>query len=103
MTILLTTILDLQGYEVSVIKNYNEIKNTIPALIILDAGNIDELNGIKLCQKIRQNSNFDRTKLIVTSILHDKELILTAGADLYIPKPYEISNLIKWVEKLLNK
>lgn len=103
MTILLTTILDLQGYEVSVIKNYNEIKNTIPALIILDAGKIDELNGIKLCQKIRQNSNFDRTKLIVTSILHDKELILTAGADLYIPKPYEISNLIKWVEKLLNK
>lgn len=103
MTILLTTILDLQGYEVSVIKNYNEIKNAIPALIILDAGKIDELNGIKLCQKIRQNSNFDRTKLIVTSILHDKELILTAGADLYIPKPYEISNLIKWVEKLLNK
>lgn len=103
MTILLTTILDLQGYEVSIIKNYNEIKNTIPALIILDAGKIDELNGIKLCQKIRQNSNFDRTKLIVTSILHDKELILTAGADLYIPKPYEISNLIKWVEKLLNK
>ena len=103
MTILLTTILDLQGYEVSVIKNYNEIKNTIPALIILDAGKIDELNGIKLCQKIRQNSNFDRTKLIVTSILHDKELILTAGADLYIPKPYEISNLIKWVEKLLNQ
>ena len=58
--------------------------------------------GIELCKKIRQNSDFDKTKLIVTSILHDKELILTAGADLYIPKPYEISNLIKWVEKLLN-
>lgn len=102
MTILLTTILDLQGYEVSVAKSLEELENVIPALIILDAGNIDELKGLKLCQQIRENSNYDRTKLIVTSILHDKELILTAGADLYIPKPYEISNLVKWVEKLLN-
>ena len=78
------------------------ILKNIPALIILDAGSIDALKGIELCKKIRQNSDFDKTKLIVTSILHDKELILTAGADLYIPKPYEISNLIKWVEKLLN-
>lgn len=103
MTILLTTILDLQGYEVSVAKSLEELKNVIPALIILDAGNVDELKGLKLCQQIRENSNYDRTKLIVTSILHDKELILTAGADLYIPKPYEISNLVKWVEKLLNQ
>ena len=102
MTILLTTILDLQGYEVSVAKSLEELENVIPALIILDAGNVDELKGLKLCQQIRENSNYDRTKLIVTSILHDKELILTAGADLYIPKPYEISNLVKWVEKLLN-
>lgn len=103
MTILLTTILDLQGYEVSVAKNLEEFENIIPALIILDAGNVDELKGLKLCQQIRENPNYDRTKLIVTSILHDKELILTAGADLYIPKPYEISNLVKWVEKLLNQ
>ena len=102
MTILLTTILDLQGYEVSVAKSLEELENVIPALIILDAGNVDELKGLKLCQQIRENSNYDRTKLIVTSILHDKELILTAGADLYIPKPYEISNLVKWVEKLLS-
>lgn len=103
MTILLTTILDLQGYEVSVAKSLEELENVIPALIILDAGNVDELKGLKLCQQIRENSNYNRTKLIITSILHDKELILTAGADLYIPKPYEISNLVKWVEKLLNQ
>ena len=104
MTILLTTILDLQGYEVSVLTDYevpNEAKP--PALIILDAGKIDELKGLKLCQKLRENSIFDKTKIVVTSILHDKELVLTSGADLYIPKPYEIANLIKWVEKLLDR
>ena len=70
-------------------------------LIILDAGDLDSLKGLELCKKIRQNPDFNRTKLIVTSILHDKELILNTGADLYIPKPYEISGLIKWIETLL--
>ena len=100
MSILLTTILSIQGYDVKVVNDIQD-EDISPALIILDAGNIEDLEGLELCKKIRQNTNFDKTKIIVTSILHDKELILSAGADLYIPKPYEISNLIKWVEKLI--
>ena len=97
MSLLLKTILDLQGYEV-IQELTDEI---IPALIILDAGDTDSLKGIETCRIIRQNPNFDKTKLIVTSVLHDKETVLSAGADLYIPKPYEISALIKWVENIL--
>ncbi len=97
MSLLLSTILDLQGYEVI------KTTDTIPSLIIIDAGSAESLNGLELCKEIRKNSDFDRTKIIVTSILHDKEMILNAGADLYIPKPYEISNLIKWVEILLTQ
>ena len=102
MTLLLNTILDLQGYKVTVSNSYDTSIDTIPALIILDAGNIDSLKGVEICKKLRQDHNFDKTKIIMTSIYHDKELILNAGADLYIPKPYEIPNLIKWIEKLLN-
>ncbi len=102
MSILLTTILNLQGYDVKVLNDVKDInEKDIPALIILDAGDVETMNGLELCKKIRKNTTYDKTKLIVTSIIHDKELILTAGADLYIPKPYEISSLIKWVEKLL--
>ena len=101
MNLLLTTILNLQGYDAEVINDFSALKNKIPALIILDAGDLDSLKGLELCKKIRQNPDFNRTKLIVTSILHDKELILNTGADLYIPKPYEISGLIKWIETLL--
>ena len=57
---------------------------------------------IKEIRSNTPNLPFEKTKLVVTSVLHDKELILKTGADLYIPKPYEISNLVKWVEKLLN-
>ena len=101
MTLLLRTILDLQGYEVTTLNGIEDLDKTIPALIILDAGSADNLKGLEICKEIRKNTLFDRTKLIVTSVLHDKELILNAGADLYIPKPYEISSLIRWVEALL--
>lgn len=93
MSLLLRTILDLQGYEI-----INSLE-TIPALVIIDAGT--NLKGLELCKKLRENPDFGRTKIIVTSTLHDKELILNTGADLYIPKPYEISNIIKWVETIL--
>ncbi len=93
MALLLRTILDLQGYEI--INSFE----TIPALVIIDAGT--NLKGLELCKKLRENSDFDRTKIIVTSTLHNKELVLNTGADLYIPKPYEISNIIKWVENIL--
>lgn len=100
MALLLTTILELQGYNVKVTKDHTS-ENTLPALIILDAGNADTLKGIEICKTLRQNPDFDKTKIIVTSVYHDKEMILNAGADLYIPKPYDISNLIKWIENLL--
>ena len=103
MMLLLKTIFDLQGYEVKTLTKLEDLDNIIPAIIILDAGSADTLKGLELCKEIRSNKLFDRTKLVVTSVLHDKELILNAGADLYIPKPYEVSSLIRWVESLTDK
>lgn len=99
MTLLLRTIFDLQGYEVR--SGIAELDNCVPSLIILDAGNSETLKGIEVCKNIRSNKSFDRTKLVVTSVVHDKEMVLNSGADLYIPKPYEISGLIRWVEEIL--
>ncbi len=101
MTLLLKTILDLQGYEVRTFSNYQDIESVIPAMIIIDAGDADSLKGLEICKIIRENPFYDRTKIIVTSVYHDKELVLNSGADLYIPKPYEISGLIRWIEALL--
>lgn len=95
MSLLLTTILDMQGYEV-----IKTLDDTVPVLVIIDAGT--NLKGLEICKKLRENADFDKTKIIVTSTLHDKELVLNTGADLYIPKPYEISNIIKWVNSILS-
>lgn len=85
MALLLKTILGLQGYEIS---------TENPAVAIIDAG--ENLEGLETLKSIHGN-----TKIIVTSVSHDKERVLSAGADLYLPKPYEISVLVKWVGEFI--
>ena len=87
--------LELQGYDVT------ESITDIPSVIIADSG--DTLDGLNFCREIKQNLNYSGIKLIVTSTVQDKESILAAGADLYLPKPYEISDLIHWVEYFMKR
>ena len=75
----------------------------MPALFIIDAGDVEKRNGLNLCYKLKQEEKFKNSKVIVTSIIHDKELVLNTGADLYIPKPYEITQLIKWVNEFVEE
>jgi DNA-binding response OmpR family regulator len=89
--------LKLQGYDVQV---ELAIESAVqPAIIILDSG--DNLSELKFLKDIKNSKNFVNTKVIVTTTTHDKSAILNSGADLYLPKPYEISDLIQWVEYFL--
>lgn len=91
---LIRTTLELQGFDVQEELNF-ETSNQ-PKIIILDSGeNLEELENLK---EIRSLQNFVNSKIIMTSTVHDKTSVLNAGADLYLPKPYEISDLIKWVK-----
>ncbi len=97
MELLLRTTLELQGYDV-----LTEVEEeTIPALFIIDTG--DNMDKLCLCEKIKSNSVFGNSKIIVTSNEHNKSAVLDTGADLYLPKPYEISTLIKWVEHFMRE
>ncbi|MBS6602409.1 MAG: diguanylate cyclase [Brachyspira sp.] len=102
MTLLLRTILEMQGYDVMTSDVFCE-SDDIPAIIILDAGNSEDKKGLEICRKIKNNIKYKDTKLIITSIYHDKELVLDTGADLYLPKPFEISSLVKWVEVFMKE
>ena len=104
LSTLLYTILDLQGYNVKIINSYKYPKTSdIPALFIIDTGDLEKKNGLNLCYKLKNDENFIKSKIIVTSVIHDKELVLNTGADLYLPKPYEIPSLIKWVDGLIKE
>ncbi len=96
LALLLRTTLELQGYDVT--ENINEDDEQQPNILIIDSG--EDLNGLEICKTIKANSNFTNSKIIVTTSFHDKSAVLDAGADLYLPKPYELTELIQWIEYL---
>jgi len=97
LELLLRTTLELQGYDI--LTEYES--DTIPAIFIIDSG--ENMNNLQICTKIKNNKAFVHSKIIMTSNHHDKSAILNAGADLYLPKPYELSALIKWVEYFMKE
>lgn len=107
LSLLLQTMSEIQDYDVLVINDYSEIfsipDDFNPAVIILDAGNTSDLRGIDICPTIKNDKRFMNSNVILSTTLHDKEKILNAGADLYLPKPYELSAIFSWVEKLMRK
>ena len=99
LSLLLRTTLELQGYDV--VEQLDVDSATPPQILIIDSG--DNFEGLEFCTELKNNINFVNTKIIVTASAHDKSRILNAGADLYLPKPYEISDLISWIEYLMKQ
>lgn len=107
LSYLLATSIELQGYSVERLNCAETIGTlttseiafeTPPAIIIIDAGSVETMLGLEICKTLRRDSRFNNTKLIMTSIVHNKELILNTGADLYLPKPYELITLMHWLK-----
>ncbi len=103
LSILLEATARLQGYNVKVVNEFDEIYDAItqynPAVIILDAGNSETLKGLEVCRKLKFELQNVKSNIIFTTTLHDKEMVLNAGADLYLPKPYELSVIFGWIKK----
>ena len=94
---LVKTFSSISEITLDFIEEYN------PALIIMDAGNDRDLKEIEFCNKYLLQEKNINSRIILTSIFHDKEKILSSGADFYLPKPYEIKTLMYWTEKFLKE
>lgn len=102
---LLKTTGEMQGYQVASAQDYdiamNLVKTFDPALIVLDAGEVDTLKGLELCRKLKKDEKYKGIKIVLSTIVHDKKMALNAGADLYLPKPYELLGIFGWIERLV--
>jgi DNA-binding response OmpR family regulator len=102
---LLTTTIEMQGYLVDTTSSKDEavsfISNKKPDLILIDAVMSGD-DGWEVCNFIRQNSEYNAIKIIMATVLHDRDRALSSGADLYIPKPYDLMSLHRWINKLLS-
>lgn len=104
---LLKTTGEMQGYQVASAQDYdiamNLVKTFAPALIVLDAGEVGTLKGLELCRKLKKDEKYKGIKIVLSTIVHDKKMALNAGADLYLPKPYELLGIFGWIERLVKE
>lgn len=112
LSLLLSTAINLEGYSVETLSDMQAIGtlassdisfSVAPAVIIIDAGNLETMLGLDICKTLKSDSRFINSKIIITSVLHDKELVLNSGADLYLPKPYELLYLMKWIKTFVKE
>lgn|SRR5690349_10373864 len=108
ITTLLNTILSLSGFEISVVNDSTLAMETAesmkPDLFILDLM-MPQPNGFELCRMIRSNSNLINTPIIIITAMDDldsKNIAYAAGANDYLPKPFDQEELPKRINALLN-
>ena len=102
---LLSTTAQMQGYDVKALNDYESLLDDInkyqPAVAIIDIGNTEEKEGLFVCDKIKNDKCLNKIKVILTSTIHNKEEIMNFGADIYLPKPYDLLTMYSWVSKLV--
>ncbi len=95
------------GFQIVVLSNpqqfWGTLKEVKPDLLMLDI-EMPEVNGIDLCQEIRNDSQWEDLSILMISASNDDETIqqvFTAGADDYVSKPIRAAELVARVIRRL--
>lgn len=103
---MLKTLLEFYGYEVTVTENPDRTKALIIEnninLVMLDML-ISGVNGTDVCARLRQDERTANIPVLMMSALHDAGTkCKNAGADDFIAKPFEMSELTSKITEVLN-
>lgn len=95
------------GYTVTIAYDGEEglaaVKKEKPDLVMLDIG-LPRIDGTTLCQLIKSDAGLKHIKIIMLTgkrLMDDMENAFSAGADLYMNKPYEWTRLQANINKLI--
>jgi excisionase family DNA binding protein len=80
------------------------VKEYHPDLIVLDVM-LPDINGREVCQRVRSDKTMDDVKVICISGMIENEKIddlKAAGANDFLPKPFEVETLIDRIGSLLD-
>lgn len=101
LSYLLKNVCELNNIEALTIENKNDFekyyKTFNPKVVLIDRGTKDDNFSLEIAKKVA----VDNIKLIFSSSYLNKKEILKSGADLYIPKPYEIDDMLEYIKKFL--
>ena len=79
------------------------VLDALPDLVILDL-KLPGVDGFRVCANIREDDRFKHTKILAITgqdTAENKNKILRAGADDYLPKPFEVKDLLEKAKRLL--
>jgi two-component system cell cycle response regulator DivK len=106
-TKLVEAILEAAGYQVVVARSAEEglpLANTLrPALVLMDI-DLPGMDGLAALQHLRTDPQTRAMKVIAITafaVKGDRELFLAAGFDGYVPKPFQMDELLEAVKAAL--
>ncbi|MGD8552936.1 MAG: response regulator [Anaerolineales bacterium] len=100
MVSLLCTLLELDGYEVIASQEWDGILGVLekeqPELVLMDCI-LPQSSGLDILGKIRSQSEFDQTAVIMTSGLDMEHRCQALGANGFLLKPYPPEQLLNLI------
>lgn len=101
--------LQAEGYEIVTADSGSDalaaVEKESPRLVILDVM-MPDMSGVEVCQRLRSNSPTSYLPILMLSAkgkVTDRVTGLRAGADDYVPKPVDPTELVARVEALLSR
>jgi DNA-binding response OmpR family regulator len=103
LAFLLKTTLEMEAYSVDAVGDISEATRLLEQkayhLVLMDSLIQGEALGWELCQTIK--AKYPHVFVVFISTLHDRDMALGAGADMYMPKPFELVPLFTWIYRLM--
>jgi DNA-binding response OmpR family regulator len=95
-TKLLQTLLELDGFEISVAPRGADVipmaEEIQPDLFLMDY-HLSDTEGVVVLRELRAMARFARTPVVVASGLDVEDEVMAAGANVFLTKPFEPSDL----------
>lgn len=104
---MLKALLEFKGFEVTVTQKTEETEKIILLenidLVILDML-IAGVNGTEVCALLKKADTTAHIPILMMSALHNAgKICKEAGADDFIPKPFEMEDLLSKINNVLSK
>lgn len=103
MVTLLETLLGIEGFETVSLDLADGnllpmLESDVPEILLLDV-NLPGASGLDIVRKMRADSRFDETRVVMASGMSVKDECLASGADAFLLKPYMPDALIDILRK----
>ncbi|WP_037503052.1 response regulator [Sphingobacterium deserti] len=100
---MLGLIIESAGRPVQIENNstflYARLQDTKPQILIIDLW-MPELSGDKIIRMLRADSSFSELYIVcISASINGEKIALDAGADRFIPKPFDIADILAIVSE----